>query len=80
MTEKKGVPLCLMILIMSNLLVDIHALSPCFPTNYPFGSYGLGGNIIYYDFDVKPDGTSIALGGSCNDGSICVPTHTNPII
>ena len=72
--------LCILILIMAKLLYITQGLSPCFPTNYPFGSYGAAGDIIYYDFDVKPDGTSIALGGSCSDASICVLNKPTPII
>ncbi len=56
---------------MVKSLYFTNGIKPCFPASYPFGSYGAGGDIIYYDFDVKPDGTSIALGGSCNDASIC---------
>jgi hypothetical protein len=72
--------LSILVLVMVNLFYLTLEISPCFPTNYPFGSYGTGGDIIYYDFDVKPDGTSIVLGGSCNDASICVLSKPSPII
>ena len=47
---------------------------------YPYGMYGASGDVYYTSLDLNSDSSRAAIGGYCNDATICGPNNPNPII